>query len=146
MFPEEAREQPAEISKSGVWGDLQHCLFTYGMFMEEGVAGAGSRSASSRGASPHGNLAVSIGLQVNIFHKMQAVTSNHGMLCLIFTYSVSNRMIHFAGNSPTLHKVLMQLLNWKAHSLCLMSHLPWGLAAARCPKLILNLLGIEGTQ
>lgn len=72
MFPEEAGGQPAEISKSRVSGDLPCCLLTYGMFME-GVADAGSRFASSREASPHSNLAVSIGLQVSIFYN----TSNH---------------------------------------------------------------------
>lgn len=145
VFPEEAGGQPAGISKSRVSGDLPCCLLIYGMCME-GVADAGSRFALSRKASPHSNLAVSIGLQVNIFYKMQAITSSYGMLCLIFVYSLSDRTIHFAGNSPTLHKVLMQLLNWKTHSLCLMSYIPWGLGAAKCPKLILNLLGIKDTQ
>jgi len=146
MLPEEVRGHPAEVSKSGVWGDLQHCLLAYGMFLEVGVADAGSRSASSGGAGPHGNLAVSTGPRVNVFHKMQAITSRHGVPCLVSTYSVSNRMTHFAGNSPTLHRVLMQLLNWKTHSLSLRSPVPWWLGAAECPKLILNLWRAEGTQ
>ena len=148
MFPEEVRGQPVEISKSGVCGDLQHCLLTFGMFMEEGVANVGSRSAVcilQRGKPSR---------QLGCEHRPSSWTyfikckQSHQVMacCLIFKYSASNRMIHFAGNSPTLHEVLMQLLNWKTHSLCLMSHTRWSLGAAECPKLILNLLGIEGAQ
>lgn len=63
--------------------DTASSLRDLGTLVEEGAARAGSRSASSGGASPPSSLAVSVGLHVNVFYKMQAITSSHGMLCLI---------------------------------------------------------------
>lgn len=63
--------------------------------------------------------------------------SVHSTLCLILTCSVvPHRMVHLVDNSPPLHGVLMQLMNWKTHSV---SHIPSGLGAAVCPKPVLNL-------
>lgn len=125
---------------------IQSCLLMQYVLMEEDV-GAGSSSASSRQVSQRGSLAVSTGLQVDVFYKAPATTSSHSMLCLIFTYAVvSGRMIQFVPWWRITCKVLMWLLNWKTHSLNPVSHVPSGLGAAECPKLILNLLGIKGTQ
>lgn len=101
----------------------------------------GGGSCPPRG-SPHSNLSLSTHLQVNTFYEIQAVPSSQGLLCLIFAYSVSNRRVA----SPRLHAVLVELLNRKAHAARLTRHVPWSLGAAECPKLILNLLGVEGAQ
>lgn len=62
---------------------IQSCLLVQYVLTEEDV-GAGSSSASSRKVSQRGSLAVSTGLQVDVFYKTQATTSSHSMFCLIF--------------------------------------------------------------
>lgn len=127
-------------------------LLIYSMFVEEGVAGAGRGSTSSEWA----HTATCLWAYTFKWTRFMKFKQSHQvMACFVsflqinflqISFPVSNRSVRFAGNSPRLHEVLMELLNWETHSARLMRHIPRSLGAAEGPKLILNLLKIEGAQ